>query len=504
MEEKKLPVVIVTGASGVVGSHFIDSVRDRFKIYAVARRSMAASGMEVHPNVKWLRADIGSASSLEKAFSRVERADYVFHFAAYYDFDNIYKNEYKKTNIDGTENLLKMSCRLGIRRFIYASSLTVTDFRKSVVLNENSPCDAIFPYAKSKKAGELLVRAYSDKFPCTIARLGAIYSDFCEYGPLYVFLKVWLSGRPDSSFLAGRGRTAVPYLHVDDFADLCIKITEKTDELPAFHTVLASSDGCTSHRDLFRIATKYYYGTPKRPVFIPVKLAAVGVAFRQVYGKLRSRHPFERFWMLRYVDSLMKADSAETQKLLNWSPKPRLDIRRRLLFLIENMKSKPFEWGRKNQEALDKRYEDRPGYKIYEAMERGREDIILEKLRLLHERGSDFPNYLLRSDEELYAQIGFTYSMIESCVLYGDRRHILIYAGSVGVERFNQGYPLSEIICSMRVTAEIMVQHLKKDPLCAGLKQRIYDEVMVTAQMIMDEIEDVYYKKSGRKTGCFC
>ena len=43
-------------------------------------------------------------------------------------------------------------------------------------------------------------------FPVAIVRLAAIYSDWCEYGPLYNFLITWLSKSWKSNMLAGKGK----------------------------------------------------------------------------------------------------------------------------------------------------------------------------------------------------------------------------------------------------------------------------------------------------------
>ena len=93
----------------------------------------------------------------------------MLHLAGYYDFTNKNHPEYERTNVKGTALILKYAAELNIKRFIFASSLTVSAFGKQgPVLNENSPADASFPYAKSKKKGEKLVKKYSKKFPCSV------------------------------------------------------------------------------------------------------------------------------------------------------------------------------------------------------------------------------------------------------------------------------------------------------------------------------------------------
>ena len=61
------------------------------------------------------------------------------------------------------------------------------------VIDEHTPVDADFPYAVTKKKAEELVKSHSQYFPCSIVRFAAVYSDWCEYGPLYMFLQTWFS-----------------------------------------------------------------------------------------------------------------------------------------------------------------------------------------------------------------------------------------------------------------------------------------------------------------------
>ena len=134
----------------------------------------------------------------------------------------------------------------------------MTEFKEpGLIINEKSPCDASFNYAVSKKKGEELVKKYSHKFPVAIVRLAAIYSDWCEYGPLYYFLKTWLEKNWRSNILAGKGEAAVPYLHVKNLNTLFYKIILNTNELPKYDIYIASPDGCISQKKLYDIAVRY-------------------------------------------------------------------------------------------------------------------------------------------------------------------------------------------------------------------------------------------------------
>jgi nucleoside-diphosphate-sugar epimerase len=158
----KLPVMIVTGASGFIGRHVLESFKYEFYIYAIARRAQRAVGVEQQENINWIRIDVGEEEMVVETFNEIREnggADFIIHLAGYYDFTNKNHAEYLRTNVKGTNLILKYAQHLNIKRFIFASSLTVSDFgTDGPVLNEKSPPNANFPYALSKKEGEKLVR----------------------------------------------------------------------------------------------------------------------------------------------------------------------------------------------------------------------------------------------------------------------------------------------------------------------------------------------------------
>ena len=507
-----LPVLIVTGASGFIGRYLLPSFYNDYYIYALARSSQKYAGIKMHKNINWVRVDIGEKESVEKVFTDIAQnggADYVIHLAGYYDFDGKDSREYERTNVNGTHYILECSKILNLKRFIFASSLTVTEFKEpGLIINEKSPCDASFNYAVSKKKGEELVKKYSGDFPVAIVRLAAIYSDWCEYGPLYYFLKTWLEKNWRSNILAGKGEAAVPYLHVKNLNTLFYKIIQNTKELPKCDTYIASPDGCTSQKKLYDIAVRYNLGRQKKPLFFPKWFTYLGVLFLDRAGSIIGKRPFERPWMIQYVDLKLNVDASYTHKKLNWALRPRFDIRRRLLFLIEHMKSEPYEWHRKNLESIDRRKKINPNLKIYDAMDAVEESVTAQILKVMYSKEFDtrFKKYRALEIEVLRERIVFIYSMIKTAVRTGDRIHILSYARNLASERYKEGFGVSEVAGAVQLVGDYIVETLIKLPELTELPesidmdQRIYDGITLTIQLIVDELEDSFdrlYMKQG-------
>jgi len=505
LNRPKLPVIIVTGASGFVGRYFIDEVKNDYIIYAIARRSQRKSEVADHPNINWMRLDIGEEKEVARAIKLISEehgsVDFVFHFAGYYDFT--YKNvpEYHRTNVQGTENLLNGVESLNPKRFIFSSSLAITDFADpNRIIDERSPADADYPYAISKKEAEELVQQFSSKFPCTIVRLAAIYSDWCEYGPLYALLNSWLKKGWMSKIVVGRGKTGIPFLHVVDLNNFMLKIIEKHNQLGSCDVLIASHDGCVSHNRLFDVANRYFYGETVYPQYIPVFFASIGVIGINLLGKLLRTEPFEKLWMLKYIDQRMEVDPSKSHEILDWKPKPRYDIKRRLLFLIENMKYNPQLWTRKNIAMAIKKEEERPGLKIFNVMLSMKEQIIAEHVAhiLAPENKDKYPNYHKNSKEELTLRIKYMYEIIEIAILNGHRTHTLNFSRTLAYNRFKEGFGLNEIVNVFSRIASKIEEAIRHHPELVTMQQRVHDKVVITMQLIVDEIEDVYENLSTK------
>ncbi len=498
-----LPVIIVTGASGFIGRHFLEAFKYEFYIHAIARRAQKAVGVERHDNINWIRLDIGDEEMVKEVFEGIVRdggADFILHLAGFYDFTNTDNPEYERTNVKGTEFILKYAKLLNLKRFIFASSLTVTEFDKNdIVITEKSIPDANFPYARSKRKGENLIQEHCKDFPCAILRCAAIFSDWCEYGPLYILLSKWLSDSWDSNILPGKGEAALPYMHTKNLNSLIYLIIKQTSRLPRCGIYIASHDGCTAQKDLHNLALRYNFGRPDKLRFIPKWLAMLGVIGLNLLGKLKGKKPFIRPWMIIYTDKKMQIDASQTRKTVNWRPVERFQLQRRLLFLIENRKSNQYEWDRKNELALHEGSTIRPNLLIYESMVNFEQDVIREVLNDIFkpENEERFKNYIKLDNSEINYRFKNLYKMLKTAVVLGDRLHILSYARSLAVEHFKENFEVNEVINAISLMGDLIVNRLKKQESLKDIHLRIHDEILITVQLIIDELEDSYERLSG-------
>jgi len=499
MPEKK-PSILLTGASGFIGTHLLDSIKDDYLIYALARRSQKQAMIPEHDNIKWFQTDIGNRDSLEATMKEIKKQsdiDYVIHLAAYFDFDNKDCSEYERVNVNGTKYILELVKDFGIKRFIFASSMAACDFSKNGrIITEKTPPDADFPYARSKRKGEKFVKKYSKHFPCSITRFAAVFSDFCEYVPLYMFLQTWLSKKWNSRILGGKGESAVSYIHMNDLIELLTTILEKSDKLPKFDTYVASPKGCTTHNELYEIATSYYYGRAKKPIRLPKIIAAPGIIMRYYFGKLIGKTPFEQPWTIKYIDYKLKADPSYTYKTLSWEPEPSLHVQRRLLYVIENMISNSVEFHMRNKEAL-RRVTFRPNFLIYETMQPIEKEIIakIKEYMLSPSRLIIFRKYQMMDNSKLEWYIGVIYQLLMTSIKTGDNTLIKNYIKYLCDLRFDEGFACQEIQNGLKAIGRIVVEELSKRPELQILKGSLEQYIMRIIELAIAETKICFKRK---------
>ncbi|MBW1609258.1 MAG: hypothetical protein JRJ74_14330 [Deltaproteobacteria bacterium] len=143
-------------------------------------------------------------------------------------------------------------------------------------------------------------------------------------------------------------------MHIKDLIKLFLRIIEISDTLPQFAVYIASPQGSVSHNELFRAITRYYYGHDIKPFFLPKFLIRFGLAIISLSGWLNGKKTLEQPWMAKYIDKKLDVDASATYKALDWKPKPRYHILRRLLFLTEKRISHPYDWTFRNEILVHK------------------------------------------------------------------------------------------------------------------------------------------------------
>lgn len=123
-------MVLITGATGLVGSHvLIELLKQGQHVKALKRRGsntqliddlLAFYGISANQNLQWVEGDVLDYYSLEDALQDV---NYVYHAAAMVSFDPKDANAMREVNEEGTANLVNVCLDMGVDKFCYVSSI---------------------------------------------------------------------------------------------------------------------------------------------------------------------------------------------------------------------------------------------------------------------------------------------------------------------------------------------------------------------------------------------
>lgn len=182
---------MVTGGAGFIGSHFIlyilrnypeDEVINFDKLtYAANLENLKE--VENNPRYQFVRGDIADE---EAVFQVLENVDALLNFAAesHVDRSIVDPDEFVRTNVWGTNVLLRVAKERKIPRFVQISTDEVYGSIREGSFSEISVLSPSSPYSASKAAADLLALAYfkTYNFPVLITRSTNNYGPFqhCE------------------------------------------------------------------------------------------------------------------------------------------------------------------------------------------------------------------------------------------------------------------------------------------------------------------------------------
>jgi nucleoside-diphosphate-sugar epimerase len=163
-------MILVTGATGLVGSHLaLRLIENGEKVRAMYRNETSITQVQslfnaydklsMFESIEWVKADINDITSLELAFKNIER---VYHCAALISFDPKDEQALRKTNIEGTANIVNFCLANQIQKLCYVSSIaTLGDLKETETIfsekTEWNPEKNHSDYAITKYGAEIEV-----------------------------------------------------------------------------------------------------------------------------------------------------------------------------------------------------------------------------------------------------------------------------------------------------------------------------------------------------------
>ena len=226
--------VLVTGGAGFIGSHLVDKLVAQGEEVTVIDDLSEGRTVNISPHLESGRVRLVIGSILDHALmnSLIESASVVYHLAAIVGVDKAYQESYKmlKTNIEGTQTVLEVCRRFGVRVVLASSSeiygknlnVPVLETDDTVLGRTSIPR---WGYAVTKLANEHLAWSFKNEIPIALLRY------FNCYGPrlhpfgyysfvISLFIKQALKRVPIT--VHGDGQQTRSFTYIDDTVDATI------------------------------------------------------------------------------------------------------------------------------------------------------------------------------------------------------------------------------------------------------------------------------------------
>ena len=190
-------MILVTGATGLVGSHLLLKLIEQDRVLVALYRSESKKNSTLNflkertksakvAEIIWRKGDVCNQPSLAVAF---EGITHLYHCAAFISFAHYKQETLMEVNQQGTTNLVNLAIKHQLKKIAYISSIAALGSdTTSDSIDESTPWNADqdhTPYAYSKFGAELEVwRATQEGVPAVIVNPGVILGTGVEGNPL--------------------------------------------------------------------------------------------------------------------------------------------------------------------------------------------------------------------------------------------------------------------------------------------------------------------------------
>ena len=309
--------VLVTGASGFLGSHIAEQLsKDGHAVRALVRKTSNRKFLETLPGIELAEGSVEQSDRVEAAVNGV---DAIVHAAGLVKARSA--EEFHATNVGGTANVVEAAKKLvpKLRRLVYVSSLAaIGPSEDGRPLRGDEKPHPVTNYGRSKLEGEGVVRAAKDTLKVTIIRPPAIYGP--RDGEIFAAFQAVQRGLLPT---LGDPSNTLSMIYAEDAAAACVRAifadvpsgsTYFVDdgEVYRFREMLEGIEGALGKRAFLRVN-------------LPMPVLYLAALSTEVYGKLANKAVMltrDKVNEIRQPHWVCSSEAA--QKELGWMPRVKL------------------------------------------------------------------------------------------------------------------------------------------------------------------------------------
>jgi len=247
--------ILLTGATGYIGSHLAEAICGKHEIYGLCRRKP-----EGKPPYEPVLCDL-TEDGFEKTLPR--GVDAICHFAQSRHYRHFPEKAGDMFNVSlrSLFPLLEYARETGVKKFIYASSGGFGDMEgKSFV--EARPQEPLNFYLATKYASELLIESYAQLMTVIILRPHFVYGPHQTDRVIPNLINAVKNEKP--IYLSGEDGNVFNPIYIDD----AVALLERTLDLDSYYRLNIAGPENVTIRDLSRIISRELI---RRPQFARVE-----------------------------------------------------------------------------------------------------------------------------------------------------------------------------------------------------------------------------------------
>ena len=307
--------ILITGASGFVGSHLVEEALGRnLEVYAGVRKTSSRQYLQDN-RIRFFEMDFSNKKGLKEKLSE-NKFDFIIHNAGVVSAPRL--EDYYTVNYEYLKNLIEAikSSNNKLEKFIYISSLAsygpASSADLSDFLKEEDQPNPINTYGKSKLKSEQFISAQSN-FPYIIIRPTAIYGP--REKEIFTFFK--LISKNIEGYIGNKNQH-LTFIYVKDLTKTILDATLSRFSQKAYFI----SDGkYYPQTDLGKYAKKLLNKKTFR-LHVPVSLVRSIAWLLEQPAKLTGNYPALNLEKVHILESMnWKCDLTTVKEDLNFQPK---------------------------------------------------------------------------------------------------------------------------------------------------------------------------------------
>ncbi|NTV98235.1 MAG: NAD-dependent epimerase/dehydratase family protein [Chlorobiaceae bacterium] len=331
-----MTTVLVTGASGFIGSHLVSRcLLEKFRVKVLVRKGNPVIDNFEKQGIEVIEGDIRDYEAVKKA---VNECNIVFHAAALTsDWGSV--KDFTDINIGGTRNICEAVLNCGTERLVYISSFETYNHSELDRIDERTPYSVRnHSYADTKIAGTETVKQYIAK-----GVTASIVYPVWVYGPgdrtLFPNMAEILR---NNLFFYWRQHARMSMIYIDNLVDL-LMLAAKLPQASGEDFLACDGVDMTFEEFCERLAKGV--NAPIPFIYLPYELVyLLAGALETVYGVMNlPKRPMLTRQAVNLLASRALVDSSKARKVLGWAPAiPQEEGFRRTLEWLNTLD--PSEW----------------------------------------------------------------------------------------------------------------------------------------------------------------